>query len=88
MAKQFRFVYWSPARLALWQECRQHPVLVESLAQYGVPTEDNFGEYLAEICTYLHILADDIVLETQEEKDNLCNMLRSKLQEMRKIVIH
>jgi len=70
--------YFAPARIALQQELRYHPDLIEKLQ--GQPV-DEFEMRLAEIAAHCGVILDGEYLPA--DLDKLCDILVQRLKEMR-----
>ena len=80
-------VFFHPARVALNEEVRKHPALMEQLADLKRETPSaEFPELIGAIAAYCHIGMDG--LYSQEDLDLLANALCMKLRAKRSIIIH
>lgn len=68
--------YFSPERIALARELRNHPELCKLLANHA---SDEFEIKLAEIATYCEVILDGQY--TQHDLDGLCDLLVRKLKQ-------
>ena len=76
-----RLEFFSEARIALFRECKHHPVLVTFLQAYS---QDQYPEAMGEIAAYCNIGMDG--LYSQADLEKLCGILYEKLVAMRTIV--
>jgi hypothetical protein len=76
-------VYFSPARIALNMELKNHPELMEQMAE--IPMDD-FTSKIAKIAAFCNIAVDGDY--TEDDLDGLATVCYSKLTEIRKIVFH
>lgn len=75
--------FFSPAKIALIREVKNHPDLVELLA---TEQPEEFEDQVAMIAGYLKILVDGMY--TMEELDRLCDICWRQLVAKRKIILH
>lgn len=82
MSKKYVIEYFHPNRQALQEEVRNHPELVQQLADLepGTP-ETEFETRLAAVATYCNVLLDGDYL--QSDLDEICGHLVQKLRAKR-----
>lgn len=73
----------SEVKLALIQECKQHPVLTERLAQYQA---GDWGGALGEIAAFVMVVMDGNYMP--HELEHLYVQLTFKLRNKRQIIIN
>lgn len=78
MPKKTRLEFFSPERIALNRETKNHPELAHLLASYPA---DDFEGRLGEIAAFCGVLVDGMYLPM--ELDNLCKILFFRLQQKR-----
>lgn len=74
---------FSEARLALMQECKKHPPLVEYLAQYQA---DDWGGAVGEIAAYCLVCMEGNYMPMELEK--LYDILTFKLRKKRQVIVN
>lgn len=84
MSKRLEFVLFPDSAVALNQEVRNHPHLMERLSKHKF-TQNNFTEMLMEIATYCNIAIEGYIDE--DGLDDLCTLLTQKLRDKSTILI-
>lgn len=75
--------YFDPARIALNKEVKEHPALSALLSNYH---PNDFHGMLGEIAAYCGIVIDGYY--TDNELNQLCDILHTALSRSRKIIVH
>lgn len=73
---------FSQAKLAMIQECKEHPILMDHLAQYEA---DDWGGAIGEIAAYVGICMEGNYMPMELER--LYDMCTFKMKEKRAIII-
>jgi len=82
MSKKINIEMFSPAKLAMIQECKNHPVLMDYLSTYE---SDDWGGAVGEIAAYCLICMEGNYMPMELER--LYDMCTFKLKEKRAIII-
>lgn len=77
--------FFSPAKIALNMEVKQHPGLLNLIGQLS-PEEQTFENKLGVTAAYCQIPIDNTF--TPDQIDDLCNLLVKELRRKRSIIIH
>jgi len=83
MSKKIVKDYWSQIKIAMIAEVKEHPPLMELLAQYPA---DDWGGAIGEIAAYCTVMMDGQYYDSELEK--LYEILYFKLRAKRQIVIN
>jgi len=84
MSKSLQYELFPDSAVALNEEVRNHPYLMERLAKHKF-TPNNFTENLMEIATYCNIAIEGYIDE--DGLDDLCALLTQKLKDKSTILI-
>lgn len=75
--------FFNASRVALNQELKHHPKLSALMSNYSA---DDFEGKIGEIAAHFNIILDGAY--TQQDLDQLCDLLCRKLRDKRKVIIH